>query len=185
MIGAVLVNECAKKLRSVHNWDDSRCEVSPNGQPWASSGDYFVGIFPQEDENTNPLSTNFCFPTQHAFIVRISRRARGTPHDRLHRLYVEETKALCRLANTVRQTLLDNRESIRASVNAEFEDDDIETDVQLIRTFSWLSTDSAITDRDATWFRSNRRQEIDSLNAAGYSIDINFGLATGVVVSAQ
>jgi hypothetical protein len=185
MIGAVLANECAKKLREVQCWDDSKCEISPEGQPWASSGDFFVGLFPSDDENTNPLVTNFCFPTEHAFVARISRRVRGTPQDRLHKIYVEETKALCRLANTVRQTLIDNRETIRASVNTELVDDGLETDIQLIRPFSWLSTESSITERDGAWFRSKQGDSWDTFNVAGYSIDVNFGLAAGIVVSAQ
>lgn len=185
MIGALLANECAKKLRSVQSWDDSKCEVTPDGKPWPSMGNFFVGIFPSDDVNTNPLITNFCFPTEHAFTVRISKRIRGTPADRLHLIYVEQTQALCTLANTVRQSLLDNRETIRASVNTELTTDGVQDDIQLIRPFSWLSTESSITPRMGEWFSSSQGDNVDYYNVAGYSIDVNFGLAAGVVVSAQ
>jgi hypothetical protein len=186
MIGATLANEVAKQLRTTNAWNESQCSVSPDGQPWAISPDFFVGVFPSEDSNINVDHVYNRYYTSHGFVVRISRRTRATPSDRYHRLYLDETKSLCTLAHNVRRVLLDTREAIRASVNAEFTEDNVDQDICLVRTFNWISTDSEIMERESAWFRSSQdNMKIDTFNPAGFSIDINFGNAMGCVEAAQ
>jgi hypothetical protein len=185
MIGSLLVNECAKHLRSSQNWSESQCSISPQGRPWPTSGKVYVGLFCTQDSNFDPQYPQECHRVSHSFTVRISRRVYGTSPDRLHKIYLDETESLMVLANTVRQDLLDNRMTIRQTVNTYITNNySLENKIGLSRTFEWIQTDSELSERDDDWFWSDDKDR-KYKNFAGYSVDVGFGEAEGNIISAQ
>ena len=186
MISALLMDACGDMLVSALGWTKRQVGIRPDGRPSSIPKDFFIGFFGNDVSNVNDTSPQTCHGYDIQFTARVSMLTRMTPKDNFEKLYFENVISIGRIVASVQKTLLDNRETIRASVNTALAaaDEEYNTWMGLNRTYQWLQTQTELTERDNEWFHSTSKSHHE-YNHAGYSLDIIFGKARVYIRSNQ
>lgn len=186
MISAFLMDACVELLKQTYQWTDREIGIRPDGQPSTLPKDMFVGFFGKDDTNSMTDAPQGCMGVDIEFVVRISMLTRMVPKDRFDKMYFENSISMARIAAKILKTLINNREILRATVNTSLTNapEEYNTWMGLMRTFTWVQTQTELTERDDEWFHSSSRSH-NEFNHAGYTKDIVFGKARGFITVDQ
>ena len=182
MISAFLMDACIDLLKTTYSWTDREIGIRPSGQPSSLPRDFFVGFFGKDNVNSHLSAPQGCISMDIEFTIRVSMLTRMVPKDRFDKMYFENTISIARTSTKIMKTLLDNRETLRSTVNTALTNatEEYNAWMGLMRTFTWMQTQTELTERDNEWFHSSSKNH-NEFNHAGYSQDIVFGKARGFI----